>query len=105
MNKANKKPCEECNGTGKITVEWTKSGTCPCVGCYGRGWAWTPPRYEVLTWDADKQKWTPQRGVRRGPHSLWSLKRAIQKLRSIGYGCEYSSDGRSSDPSVLVYRL
>lgn len=64
------------------------------------------PRYEVLTWDIDKQTWTPQQGVRRGPYSLWGLKRAMRKLQSIGYRCDYSSAGSScGDPSVLVQRI
>ncbi len=65
-------------------------------------------RYEVLTWDVDKEKFTPQKGVRRGPYTLWRLKQALRKLREIGYGCEYSSRsgrGGNSDSSVLVSRI
>jgi hypothetical protein len=64
-------------------------------------------RYEVLTWDTDKQKFTPQQGVRRGPYTLWGLKRALRKLQSYGYPCNYR--GRNGwpegDPFVLVSEL
>jgi hypothetical protein len=63
------------------------------------------PRYEVLTWCPDKQRYTPQQGVRRGPHSLWGLKRALRKLQAMGYPCDYSSYGGAGDPSVQVWRL
>lgn len=63
------------------------------------------PRYEVLTWDADTQKFTPQQGVRRGPYSLWGLKRALRKLQEMGYPCDYSSNEAQGDPSVRVDRL
>jgi hypothetical protein len=43
------------------------------------------PTYEVLTWDMDKQTFTPQQGVRKGPYSKWGLRRALRKLRSMGY--------------------
>ncbi len=58
------------------------------------------PKYEVLTWDMDLQKFTPQQGVRRGPYSLWGLKRALRKLQAIGYPCNRNQ--ADSDPSVLV---
>lgn len=45
------------------------------------------PRYRVLTWDVDLQKFTPQIGVRQGPYSLWGLRRAVRKLRDLGYSC------------------
>ena len=65
----------------------------------------TKTRYYVRTWDAELQQYTPQRGVRCGPWSLWGLRKAIRKLRSMGYGCEYSSDmGYWSDPAVLIQR-
>jgi hypothetical protein len=56
-------------------------------------------RYEVLTWDAEKQDWTPQKGVRRGPYTLFGLRRAIRKLREIGYS------GHRNDPSVYLERI
>lgn len=53
--------------------------------------------YEVLTWDMDKQKFTPQQGVRRGPWSKWGLRKALRALQQIGYDTH-----RSGAPSVLV---
>lgn len=58
----------------------------------------TKPRYFVLTHDPDRDDYTPQRGVRKGPHSLWGLKRALQNLRNLGYACN------RQDPSVYVFR-
>lgn len=49
-------------------------------------------RYYVTTWDGDKQKWTPQIGVRRGPHTIGGLRKALRKLRGMGYGTK-KSDG------------
>lgn len=63
------------------------------------------PRYEVLTWCMDRQGFTPQQGVRRGPYSLWGLKRALRKLQNMGYPCDRQHGGDCSDPSVLVMRL
>lgn len=51
-------------------------------------------RYRVFTWDL--QKFTPQKGVRCGPYSLWGLKRALRKLQAMGYECH------RHDFSVLV---
>ncbi len=62
-----------------------------------------PKTYEVLTWDTDKQEFTPEQGVRRGPYTLWGLKRALRKLQSLGYPCDYSSAGHRGDPSVAVH--
>jgi hypothetical protein len=45
-------------------------------------------KYRVLTWDADKQRFTPQFGVRQGPYTLFGLRKVIRLLRSMGYGCE-----------------
>jgi len=56
------------------------------------------PRYYVLTWDTDKQDFTPQKGVRTGPYSLWGLRKALRKLQQLGY-----SAGKG-DASVLVER-
>jgi hypothetical protein len=55
-------------------------------------------RYEVLTWDADAQKFTPQAGVRRGPYSLFGLRKALRELRGRGYMA------RKGDPFTLVQR-
>ena len=42
-------------------------------------------RYRVLTWDVDLQKYTPQKGVRQGPYSLFGLRKALRKLKAMGY--------------------
>jgi hypothetical protein len=55
-------------------------------------------RYYVYTWDMDRQSFTPQQGVRCGPYSLFGLRKAFRKLRSMGYAA------RKNDPSVLVER-
>lgn len=55
-------------------------------------------RYDITTYDADKDKFTPQRGVRRGPYSQFGLRKALRKLRTLGY------DANRSDPSVYVKR-
>ncbi len=62
-------------------------------------------RYYVETWDSDKQAFTPQKGVRRGPYSLWGLRKAIRKLRGMGYPVNYSNYlAVTNDPAVLIYR-
>lgn len=53
-------------------------------------------RYYVTTWDTDRQRFTPQQGVKCGPWSLWGLRKALRLLREMGYG------GRRSDNSILV---
>lgn len=64
------------------------------------------PRYEVLTWDIERQEWTPQQGVRKGPYTLWGLKRALRKLRAIGYPCNYRScHYGAGDSRVSICRL
>jgi hypothetical protein len=64
------------------------------------------PKYDVTTWDSELQKWTPQEGVRRGPYTRWGLKRALRKLRAIGYPCNYQSRHYGwGDPSVSVSRI
>ena len=65
----------------------------------------TKAKYEVLTWDHEKHCWTPQQGVRRGPHTIHGLRRALRKLRDYGYSCEYSSAHGVGDPSVSVSRI
>lgn len=59
-------------------------------------------RYYVTTWDAEKQDFTPQRGVRTGPYSKWGLRRALRKLQEMGYPCGYSSKGGWGDSFVHV---
>jgi hypothetical protein len=51
-------------------------------------------RYYVETWDTNKQQWTPQAGVRKGPYTLFGLRKAIRKLREFGYQADHR------DPSV-----
>lgn len=60
-------------------------------------------RYYIKTWDTDKQTFTPQKGVRCGPYSLFGLRKPIRALREMGYSCDYSSRlGISGDPSVVI---
>jgi len=54
-------------------------------------------RYYVRTLDPETGDYTPQKGVRKGPYSLWGLRKAIRKLRGMGY------DGGRQDPSVYVW--
>ena len=62
-------------------------------------------RYYVYTWDMDLQKFTTQKGVDSGPYSLWGLRKAIRKLRDMGYPCDYTSRcGFTSDAYVLIER-
>src|SRR5438128_2191639 len=53
------------------------------------------PRYYVLTYDYEKEDYTPQQGVRKGPYSLFGLRKALRKLRGMAY------DTRGAD--VYVY--
>jgi hypothetical protein len=62
------------------------------------------PRYYVTTWDADKGEYTPQKGVRTGPWSLWGLRKAILALRSMGYSADYDGKTLYGDPSVRIER-
>jgi hypothetical protein len=66
------------------------------------------PRYRVLTWDIDLQKFTPQKGVRSGPYTLFGLRKALRKLREMGYSAHRTFDPDhcgDSDPCVLVERI
>ena len=56
------------------------------------------PKYYVTTIDPEKDRFTPQKGVRTGPYTMFGLRKALRKLQSFGYEC-----GRD-DPSVLVER-
>lgn len=56
-------------------------------------------RYDVTTWDGEKQEFTPQKGVRRGPYTLFGLRKALRKLKDMGYGTH-----RSDGVSILVER-
>lgn len=55
-------------------------------------------RYYVLTYDVEKEDFTPQSGVRSGPYSLWGLRKVLRKLREFGY------DGRRNDNSIYIYK-
>jgi hypothetical protein len=57
------------------------------------------PRYDVTTWDIEREKFTPQRGVRRGPWSKWGLRKALRRLNEMGY------TARKGDAYVLVERV
>ena len=54
-------------------------------------------RYFVRTWDCDLDRFTPQKGVRVGPYTLFGLRRALLKLQEMGY-----STRRGSAPLVLI---
>ncbi len=56
-------------------------------------------KYYVRTWDMDLQRFTPQQGVRTGPYSLFGLRAALRKLRTMGYDIK-----RTFAPSVLIER-
>lgn len=57
------------------------------------------PRYYVTTYDWEKEEYTPQIGVRTGPWSKWGLRKALRKLRAMGY------DATKGDNSTLVRRV
>ena len=57
-------------------------------------------RYQVTTWDMETQSFTPQKGVRKGPYSLFGLRKALRKLQAMGYDI-----ARDDAPSVLVERI
>ncbi len=61
-------------------------------------WSMTKPRYYVRTYDWNAEEYTPQAGVKVGPYSIWGLKRALQRLRSLGY------QAHRQDNDVLVER-
>lgn len=56
-------------------------------------------KYRVTTWDIERQDWTPQSGVPTGPYTLFGLRKALRKLRSMGYDVS-----RRGGVSVLVER-
>jgi hypothetical protein len=65
------------------------------------------PGYYIETYDAVKETYTPHRGVRTGPWTLFGLRKAIRKLRAGGYPCNYQSRNLccGCDPSVSIYRV
>ncbi len=67
-------------------------------------------RYYVRTWDSDRQQFTSQRGVRAGPYTLFGLRKALRKLRTLGYAAsrlprDVRRNNDCGDPSVLVERI
>src|SRR5262249_14250419 len=58
-------------------------------------------RYQVTTWDTDKEEFTPQRGVRKGPYTLLGLRKALRELRKMSYGIKRYDDAMC----VLVERI
>ena len=55
--------------------------------------------YYVTTWDCNRCRFTPQRGVRAGPYSLFGLRKALRRLQGMGY-----DTSRRGGCSVLVER-
>ena len=69
-------------------------------------------RYQVRTWDIDLGEYTPQVGLGMPWQglTLWQLKRALQRLRELGYSCHRfrdpsGEDHSDNDPDVLVERM
>lgn len=58
----------------------------------------TKPRYYVTTWDEELEDFTPQKGVRTGPYTMFGLRKALRQLRNMGYQADHD------DPSVYVVR-
>lgn len=58
-------------------------------------------KYFIETWDGNLEEFTPQKGVPRGPYTKWGLRKAIRKLRKLGYSADYSRG--VGDPSVSIY--
>ena len=57
------------------------------------------PKYRVLTWDAELQRFTPQLGVKPGPYTRFGLRKPLRKLQTMGYSAD------RNDYSVLVERI
>jgi hypothetical protein len=55
--------------------------------------------YYVRTWDSERMEYTPQAGIKAGPYSQFGLRRAIRKLRDMGY------EAYRDDSSVLIERV
>jgi retron-type reverse transcriptase len=56
------------------------------------------PTYRVTTWDGERQKFTPQRGVPSRARGRRALRVILRKLRQFGYQCN------RNDSFVLVER-
>ena len=69
----------------------------------------TDKLYNVLTWDAELQDWTPQAGLSSESQrvDIHGVRRVLRELQACGYSCHRvrGRDGSyDSDPSVLVER-
>ena len=64
-------------------------------------------RYRVLTWCPTEHKFTPQDDVPAVAVGFGGLRRAIRRLREMGYSAEYSSlaGGGYGDPAVSIERI
>lgn len=61
------------------------------------------PRYFVTTWDTETQSFSAQKGVKTGPYSQFGVRKAIRKLRAMGYPANYSSRlCVTGDPAVFI---
>ncbi len=66
--------------------------------------------YSVGTWDADRQSFTPQRGVTVPAFNITlpQLRQAVRELKAMGYGAYRvrDADGThdTNDPMVLIER-
>jgi hypothetical protein len=56
-------------------------------------------RYYVTTRDNDRERFMPEKGVRCGPYSLFGIRKALRRLRRIGYRAD------RNDGLVLVVRM
>ena len=66
-------------------------------------------RYSIGTWDTDDQAYTPQvNGGRWLNLTLWELRRAIRRLRQLGYKADRRGNDRDghddNDWMVLIER-
>ena len=63
------------------------------------------PIYEILTWDADEEEFTPQFGVPQFVEGWRGLLRAVRRLREHGYTAHRLKNNSDSDSSVLIERV
>lgn len=64
-----------------------------------------PPRYEVLTWDPNRQEYTPQSGIPTPVVGWVGLLRAVRALRQFGYTAHRRKHTGESDAAVSIDRL
>lgn len=51
------------------------------------------PQYFVTTYDYELETYTPQKGVRTGPYTLFGLRVALRRLQTMGYDtCRDNND-------------